>query len=198
MVLRLHILGAGNQKRHYTYVPWMLWLMLGIPKFCMSFHHNVTTQPCGDVGFLDLWGGRLGEWHCEVYHGSTLQKPGPGFLQHGWGLWLRVRGSMVVYPFHQKIPFDPKVRQKSDLMSDFFWKKSQDFNISTAVGHTETWLQLAVFGFGRHLAVPTKCGKTIRRSWSWRKSFGSDSMDQMCLDKAEDATDGPMEFQLWL
>ena len=64
----------------------------------MSFHHNVTTQPCGDVGFLDLWGGRLGEWHCEVYHGSTLQKPGPGFLQHGWGLWLRVRGSMVVYP----------------------------------------------------------------------------------------------------
>ena len=66
-------------------------------------------------------------------------------------------------------------------------KKSQDFNISTAVGHTETWLQLAVFGFGRHGR------QSQRRSWSWRKSFGSDSMDQMCLDKAEDATDGPME-----
>ena len=196
MVLRLHILGAGNQKRHYTYVPWMLWLMLGIPSFvCLSTTMS-QPSPVATLVSLIFEAGDLANGIVKCIMDPRSKNQVLVFYSmaegYGWGFvgpWWYI---------HQKIPFDPKVRQKSDLMSDFFWKKSQDFNISTAVGHTETWLQLAVFGFGRHLAVPTKCGKTIRRSWSWRKSFGSDSMDRMCLDKAEDATDGPMEFQLWL
>lgn len=182
--LRLHILGAGNQKRHYTYVPWMLWLMLGIPKFCMSFHHKCHNPDFSVATLWFPWSLRRETWQMALWSVSWIHAP----KTRSWVFtaWLRVHGSMVVYPF-KKSPLIPKVRQKSDLMSDFFWKKSQDFNISTAVGHTETWLQLTVFGFGRHGR------QSQRRSWSWRKSFGSDSMDQMCLDKAEDGTDGPME-----
>ena len=92
--LRLHILGAGNQKRHYTYVPWMLrfseqWLMLGIPKFCMSFHHK-CHNPVFQWRRGFPWSLRRETWRMALWSVSWIHAPKTRMVcpQHGWGLWL--------------------------------------------------------------------------------------------------------------
>lgn len=110
MVLRLHILGAGNQKRHYTYVPWMRerfseqWLMLGIPKVCMSFHHKCHNPVFPWRRWFPFpWPLRRETWRMALWSVSWIHAPKTRMVcpQHGWGLWLRVHGSMVVYPFKE-------------------------------------------------------------------------------------------------